>query len=322
MAAICFAAGGYEAVLVPSQGANLIRLYHTASGTDILRTPKADEMEIFRERPQIFGLPLLFPPNRIGDGRYTYGGRTYQYPITLPAQNNYHHGIIKTEPFTVALCRDNGSSVEIEAVYVSNAENDAIFRDFPHPFECRMRFVLSADGLEHTVSFHNLGTDEMPLGVGYHTPLNLPFTADSESGNYRLRLSAGKRWELSERLLPTGKLLDLTPEEALLRTEGILPVGYAIEAAYLAEPIEVDGKPYNGAVLTDTKTGRSVYYQADAQMRHWTLWNNGGGVPWVCPEPQTWAINAPNLDMPASVTGFQTVKPGTTWSSTSKLYVK
>ena len=66
--AVHFTAGGYEAVMVPSVGANVVKLKHTATGIEILRTPDAEEMENFKERPQIYGLPLLFPPNRIADG--------------------------------------------------------------------------------------------------------------------------------------------------------------------------------------------------------------------------------------------------------------
>ena len=56
---------------------------NTRLGAEILRTPGADEIEVFKGRPQVFGLPILFPPNRIADGRYTFEGRSYQYPITI-----------------------------------------------------------------------------------------------------------------------------------------------------------------------------------------------------------------------------------------------
>lgn len=321
--AIEFAAGGYEALLIPAMGANVVRLRHAVTGAEILRTPKADEIDTFRERPQLFGLPLLFPPNRIEDGRYSYGGRSYQFPITIPAQNNFHHGTIKSQPFVISNCADSEGVVEIEAVFFSNCVNDGVYAYFPHEFECRMCFRLSADGLEHTVFFLNHSADEMPLGVGYHTPLNLPFIAGSDPSGHRLRLSVGERWELNERTLPTGKFLPLSDFEKGLRSpEGILPIGQPIESAFTAEPLTIDGKPYNGAILTDTASGRSVYYEVDGQMRDWTLWNNGGEVSWMCPEPQTWAINAPNLKLPAEKTGFQTVKPGAKWSSTAKIYLK
>lgn len=79
--AVHFTAGGYEAVMVPSVGANVVKLKHTATGIEILRTPDAEEMENFKERHQFTVAPAL-PPNRIADGTYTFEGRKYQYPIT------------------------------------------------------------------------------------------------------------------------------------------------------------------------------------------------------------------------------------------------
>ncbi|MFZ4582770.1 MAG: aldose 1-epimerase, partial [Paludibacter sp.] len=185
----------YEAVVIPSVGANLIRLYNKVLKVDILRTPTEAEMETFLTRPQIFGVPLLFPPNRIEDGKYSFGGKTYQYPITIPAQNNYHHGIIKSEVFNISRTRISPDAVEVEATYCSNRINNAIYTHFPHDFICKIRFILTDNELTHIISFTNMGTDSMPLGVGYHTPIRLPFIENTPKSDYKLRLSAGNRWE-------------------------------------------------------------------------------------------------------------------------------
>jgi len=312
----------YEAIIIPSVGANLVKLYNKEKKIDILRSPKPDEMETFTSRPQIFGVPLLFPPNRIEDGKYTFAGKDYQYPITIPAQNNYHHGIIKSQPFTITRTRFSPDAVELEASFFSNKVNEAIFTDFPHEFVCKIRFILTDNELTHIITFTNLGDSLMPLGVGYHTPLRLPFSENSEKSDYKLRLSAGKRWELSDRSLPTETLLDLSAEESELRNEGMTVTGKPIEIALTDEAIFVNGKSYHGAILTDTKNNVSVYYEVDKDFKHWTLWNNGGDVDWVCPEPQTWAINAPNLSLPRQITGFQALGTGKSWSGTTRFYVK
>lgn len=322
MSAIRFEAGGYEAVMIPEVGANVVKLSHRTTGVEILRTPTKEETDTFKSRPQIFGLPLLFPPNRIEDGTYSFENHTYQYPITIPDQNNYHHGIIKSEPFTITRTETGSDYVEVEASYFSNLFNNAIYKHFPHEFICRMTFRLSAEGLKQTTTFINQGKDNMPVGMGFHTPINLPFTADGNRDNYKLKLSAGKRWEMSNRTLPTGKLDDLGTEEAPLRTEGIIPFGKAIEWALTNEPLQIDGKAYSGAILTDTAKELSVYYETDGQFKHWTLWNNGGEVPYVCPEPQSWATNAPNLKLPAELTGFQFIEPGKEWKAVTRFYVK
>lgn len=312
----------YEAVMIPSVGANLVKLYNKERKVDILRTPNESEMETFMARPQIFGVPLLFPPNRIADGKYQFGGKTYQYPITIPAQNNYHHGIIKSEVFNVTRTRISADAVEVEATFCSNNINNAIYTDFPHQFSCKIRLILSDNELTHIVTFTNLGTDTMPLGVGYHTPIRLPFLENSSKSDYKLLLSVGKRWELNERSLPTGNLIELTDEESLLRSVGMTVTGKPIEIALTDKALMLNDREYHGAILTNTVQDISVFYEVDKQFKHWTLWNNGGEVDWVCPEPQTWAINAPNIAMPAEVTGFQTLKAGATWSGTTRFYVK
>lgn len=312
----------YEAILVPSIGANLVKLYNKTKQVDILRTPTADEIDTFISRPQIYGVPLLFPPNRIEDGSYSFNGKKYEFPITIPNQNNYHHGIIKSEAFTVTRTRFSSDAVEVEASFFSNRINNAIYENFPHEFVCKIRCILTDNELTHIVSFTNLGMETMPLGVGFHTPIRVPFTADGNKDDYKLRLSTGKRWELNERGLPTGKLLELTNDELLLLNEGIRPTGKGFEYALTDEPIMEEGKSYHGAIITDTKKDISVYYEVDNQFKHWTLWNNGGEVDYVCPEPQTWAINAPNINLPQSITGFQALGGGKTWSGTTRFYVK
>lgn len=318
--ALSMEAGGYEAVIIPSVGANLVRLFHAETEVSILRTPTSDEIETFLSRPQIFGLPLLFPPNRIEDGTYTFEGRVYRYPITIPAENNYHHGIIKSQPFTVTNTRVASDYVEVELSHFSNAFNNAIYQDFPHEFVCRLTFRLSAQGLKQTTSVTNLSSLNMPLGVGYHTPINVPFTPDGNPEDYTIRMSVSDAWELNERTLPTGARAGLG-DLAALPHEGIRPTGTAIERALTNAPMVVDGRSYNGAVIEDTKKKLRVCYEVSPEYRFWTLWNNGGTVSYVCPEPQTWIHNAPNLALPADQTGFRSLAPGKTWSAEKKLYV-
>ncbi|MEG1188449.1 MAG: aldose 1-epimerase [Bacteroidales bacterium] len=320
MEAVAFEAGGYEAIMIPSVGANVVRLYQKEKGIEILRTPDAGEMETFRQRPHVFGLPLLFPPNRIEDGTYTYNGITYQYPITIPAQHNYHHGIIKSQPFVVTKTIMGEDYVEVEAAFFSNRVNNAIYEHFPHEFECRMNFVLSENGLEQTVTFVNDSETEMPIGVGYHTPINVPF--QKEPGEYKMWLTAGEEWDLNERTLPTGDFLPLDAELAVLRNTGMAPTGKPVEKALTNKPFFLEGEEFNGAIIANLATGVKVFYEVDEQFRHWTIWNNGGDAGYMCPEPQTWAINAPNLKLDPEVTGFQVIEPGDAWSATTKLYVK
>ena len=319
--AIEFAKGDYTALLIPSVGANLVRLANTRLGVEILRTPAADEIETFKSRPQIFGLPILFPPNRIADGRYTFEGRTYQYPITIEKEQNYHHGILKGLPFVVSKIEEDEERIKIECRYYSNLFHDAIYRHFPHAFKCKIIFKLSAKGLKQEVTFSNRSETRMPVGVGFHTPICIPF-AGGEAADYAMRVAVGEQVELSERNLPTGKKLPLSEQFARLRDGGLQVTECApIEAGFTVREIPVDGEPYRGAVVENKRTGVRVFYEVDDKTTYWTIWNNGGTVPYCCPEPQSWETNAPNAADPAAA-GFRSVAPGDTFSIKFKLYAK
>jgi len=319
--AVEFAKGDYTALLIPSVGANLVRLANTRLGVEILRTPAADEIETFKNRPQIFGLPLLFPPNRIADGRYTFEGCTYQYPITIEKEHNYHHGIIKGLPFSVSKARETENEVLVECRYYSNAGNDAIYKDFPHEFKCKIVYRLSDTGLEQEVTFTNRSERRMPVGVGFHTPLCIPF-AGGEANDYAMRVAVGEQVELNDRNLPTGRKLPLSEQFSRLREGGLQVTECApIEAGFTLREIDVDGKPYRGALVENKKTGVRTFYEVDDMTTYWTIWNNGGQVPYCCPEPQSWITNAPNAADPEAA-GFRSIGPNETFSMKFKLYAK
>lgn len=313
--------GDYVALVVPEMGANLIRLADTRRGVELLHTPSEEEIETFRRRPQIFGVPILFPPNRIADGRYTFEGRTYQYPITIEKEHNYHHGILKSQPFQVSKALESDREAMIECRYYSNAGCDAIFRDFPHEFKCKLIFRLTAEGLEQEVVFTNRSRERMPLGVGFHTPMRIPFAGGGDA-DYVMRVAVGEQVELSERNLPTGRRLPLTEQFAPLREGGLRVTGCEpIEAGFTLREIEVDGQPYRGAVVENLRTGVRTFYEVDDQTTYWTIWNNGGQVPYCCPEPQTWTTNAPNAADPVAE-GFRSVEPGKSWCAHYRFYVR
>ncbi len=319
--AVEFAKGDYTALLIPDVGANLIRLANTRLGVEILRTPNADEIDTFRGRPQVFGMPLLFPPNRIEDGRYTFDGRVYQYPITIEKEHNYHHGVLKSQPFVISKAIETEESVLIEARYYSNAANDAIFRDFPHEFKCKVVFTLSNKGLRQEVMFANKSKLPMPVGVGFHTPMRIPF-ADGCASDYLMHAAVKEQVELSSRNLPTGRMLPLDGRFVKLRGEGLQVTECdPIEAGFTVEEIDLDGAPYRGVWIENRKSGVRTFYEVDEQTTYWTIWNNGGQVPYCCPEPQSWATNAPNAPDPAGV-GFQAIPAGEKWRMKIKLYAR
>ena len=57
---------GWQAEVLPAYGMNLIRL--ARSGSELLRTPEGETQ--LRREPQVYGMPLLLPPNRTAGGAF------------------------------------------------------------------------------------------------------------------------------------------------------------------------------------------------------------------------------------------------------------
>ena len=70
--AIKFGNEKVEAILVPSLGSNLLSLKYKHKDIELLRTP--DSVEEYKKASILYGMPILFPPNRIEDGQFTYKG--------------------------------------------------------------------------------------------------------------------------------------------------------------------------------------------------------------------------------------------------------
>lgn len=319
--AVRFSAGGFEALLVPGVGANLIELKNIEEELDILRSPENIELDAFKARPQVYGIPVLFPPNRIEDGRFSVAGREYILPIIDVNGNNFIHGFLRTRGWKVGTMETENDTARVEVVFNADKNTD-FFEQFPHEFEFKILYTLSCHGLDQEVTIINKGESPMPMGLGFHTAFNAPFHKQGKADDCRLKVSIGEKWELTNRTLPTGKLLPLGEPENLLPGDGMKPQGFKFEGHFTAKPFNKGGKDFNGAVIEDKTVGLRLVYEAGKGYGHWVIWNETGDKGFICPEPQTWVINAPNVKLPDEVTGFKLLSAGESWSEICKIYVE
>lgn len=317
-----FAAGGYEALMVTNIGANIIELKDNTRGISVFRTPDSDEgFKVFKFVPQVYGLPVLFPPNRIEDGIFKVGNRVYKFPINEPDRNNFIHGFIKDEKWDITRKEIFNDEVLIEAAFNFD-EKHKFYKYFPHKFRFKLLYNLSKEGLKQTVSVINLSKEEMPLAVGFHAAFNIPFHPESRAEDYRVIASVDKRWEQNERLLPTGKQLELSGYETGYLGNGVVPLKQPIESHYSLKHIKFNGCDFKGAIIEDTFKKIRVVYKMGEEYKHTVIWNDEGDKNYICLEPQTSAINAPNLKLDKSVTGFKTLMPKEEWSEVCKISVE
>ncbi|NHN29368.1 aldose 1-epimerase [Paenibacillus agricola] len=318
--AIQLNAGGYQAVIVPGLGANMVELSRPNDHLSFLRTP--DTIEKLRQSGQRYGIPPLFPPNRIVGGIISTPYRDYVLTPNTPDGQNYMHGILHKRPWEVKFSgvREDGAA---EVTLLMNMDQSGdMFAYFPHEFTYEITYTLSEQGLHQQVLITNLSNEPMPLGVGFHTAFKVPFHADGSEQDYLLQVSAKEKWELTSMFVPTGNIVPLDEKDKALPLAGVRPTGEAYATHVTSEAMERKGASFHGAVLVDTKRDISFVYEVDPAFGHWTIWNDDGQSGFICPEPQTWAINAPNLALPDDITGFQLLAPGAGWSASCKLYVE
>lgn len=290
MAAVKLTGGGYEAVIIPAFGANCVSLRHLPTGTDILRSP-ADEQAL-AGGVNVYGLPLLFPPNRVRDGRFTFGGREYVFPVNEPARGNHIHGMLSSAPFTRVKA---GPEDRAHVSFAYRATDAAPYLAFPHAFTVVRAYALDGRGLAASVTFRNDSAETMPFGTGVHAALALRSDAA-----YTLRVPALRHWPVDPvRMLTRGDTVSdgcvLDPLRA-----GVDPVNGPLSIQLECEP----GAPI---VLSDGKTRVTCVY--DEKMPFVMLWNGGGRSGFVCPEPETCAADAANLPN-AAAAGWSSLAPG------------
>jgi aldose 1-epimerase len=143
------------------------------------------------------GLPLVPWPNRIRDGRYTFGGRELQLPINEPERRNAIHGLARSVSWTATERRPD--SVTLSHLIEPTP-------GYPFRLACSVTYSLDPSGLRCVLGFENRGDGPLPVGAGHH-PYFRP--GDPPVDRWRLRLPAGAWLELDERMIPTGRELEV-----------------------------------------------------------------------------------------------------------------
>lgn len=298
-----------------SVNANLIRLQHRKSGLELLRQPES--MDALHAKPEVYGIPLLFPPNRIDGGKFKWNGRDYSFPLNEPGKGNHIHGLVLGRPFTLEKAEEKGDEVLIEMSFDFDSRYD-VFTGFPHEFRLCLSYRFKGDELMQHVSLTNRSPSAMPFGLGFHTAFHLPFGDQGKAEPCKIMIPSGQGyWETSpERRLPTGRLIDWPEDERFNSGDGQLFSNDLPIARHF--PLAPD-MPFSGAIIDSPGDGMRLVYEFDEQYKHCAIWNDGGGKGFFCVEPMTWMTNAPNLKLEAGTTGFQSLAPGGLWQARSSI---
>ena len=204
-------AGDYEAVIA-SVGATVRSL--TFAGRDLVVPFDAHEV-----RPSYRGATLAPWPNRVVDGRYTFGGVERQVPLTEPARSHALHGLAGWLDFDAV---DKGPDhVTLAAVIQPQA-------GYPWRVVVTTMFSLGPDGLTQKVTARNEGTEPAPWGTGPH-----PYLVAGEG--------LVDEWTLE---LPAAEVLEVTPDRLipthLVAVDSTDPQRFDFRAARRIGDVEID----------------------------------------------------------------------------------
>ena len=290
--------GAWSAKICVDRGANCISLRHAGYGISVLREPDYDNG---LDNPYLYGMPILFPVNRISGGHFSFQGRDYRFPINEAQTNCHLHGFLHEQPFAIE------QRAEDLVTCAFGHRGDPMV--FPQDFCLRITYALREDGLEQCTALTNLSEQDMPAMLGYHTTFDL---LGFSNGKVCVGVEVD---DLLERdmstYLPTGRVLEEDAVTRALKMSDFNPYSQKISRHYRA-------MGQGNMTLFDPVRGIGIRYWNDASFG-WRLIYNGEADRYICLEPQTCAIDCLNAPYPKGYANVPSIAPGQTVAYHSKI---
>lgn len=228
---------------------------------------------------------LLFPfPNRIKDGRYSFGDKDYSLGINDADSSNAIHGLIAFQTFELK----EQTKSKATLVYVYEGENEG----YPFPFEFSITYALKKGKLDIKVQAENTGETPMPFGFGWH-----PYFGFSGKAIGEMEVEVPRRFkmELSDRYIPTGEKEEM-PAEVIGLKNTILDNVFTLHEPTPLTEITLKCENKKLIVSQESSKNKLVYFVLYTPPTR----------DCIAIEPQTCNTNAFN-----SGEGLQVLKPGT-----------
>ncbi len=290
------AKGATAIKIEPSAGANVFSIRY--KGTELLKSPKS-----LKELPGFaYGVPVLFPmPNRVRDGVFTYSGREFKF--TPNNDGNFLHGLVHSANWEVAPSpsADETPTINCRLKFEPGTEH---FKLFPFPHMIQLSVAVTSDGVRWTYTVDNTHGDKaVPFGFALHPWI---LYQGSRSETY-VTIPATHLME-SVKLLPTGKLLELTGSNYDARQPKSLE-------GFLSDDVYFGMRSAAPAVIDFRQPRLKITLSASDDFTHLVLYTPKD-QPWFCVENQTCSTDAHNLYTKGLTkeSHLQIVEPGKTAS--------
>lgn len=142
---------------------------------------------------------ILFPfPNRTKDGKYTFNGKSYQFPVNEKERNNALHGTLFQQNLSVKNIDCQSQEANITLTHSSNGTE---FYPFPHTIT--LTYTLREGEFVITPTITNTGSTDMPFGWGWHPYFKVQ--QGKKVDDYSLFFEATAQLATDAQMIPTSR---------------------------------------------------------------------------------------------------------------------
>ena len=214
---------------------------------------------------------VLIPySNRLRDGRFSFGGKTYQL---RNAEKHAIHGDVRDRPLRVL----EGSEDRVVLEFRSDEVSDL---NFPFPFSAKMIYSLEGFELSCRIELVNVGTESMPAGCGFHPYFNRRLPGSTGEVELQIKVSGVYPGETP---LPEGPAIPIAPQQDFSTQR---PLDVVLDHCFVGWDRQ--------AVIEWPGSGVKARIQAEQGMEHVILFSPEG-QKFFALEPVTNANNGFNL---------------------------
>lgn len=295
--------------VIPSAGNRACGM--TINGGNILLFPYESAEDFKRRGGGLNGIPFLAPwANRLDEQAFYVNGRRHAFDMEL----GNVRGEIPIHGFLASASEWQVVEVkaDADAAWVTSRlefyRHPEWMRQFPFAHTIDMTYRLAMGVLQVTTALGNLGTEPMPVAIGFHPFFRLD---DSPRDDWTISVAARTAWRLAPTKLPTGETEPIEkrfphPEAVPLKDHDLdhLFSDLVRDDAGIAV-MSLRGKRQQVDVLIGPQFRVVlVYAPRDAAAA------TGG---FVCFEPMAGITNALNLAEKGMYNELQSIPPGGVW---------
>jgi aldose 1-epimerase len=304
-------ASGAEARILVSLGFNCFSWRPMLEGGPREMLWSHPEFASGNERPSGSGVPLLFPfPGRIGQAKYSFGGREYQLEPG-DAFGNAIHGFVHKRPWRVVEQRPEKIVGEFQAA----VDNPSLLAYWPSDFRIRVSYEVRGRELLSDIRFENTGDGPLPCGFGTHTYFRLPLVEGAAPEETLVYAPVSKIWELKD-MLATGRVVSLPAEMEL--ANGAALAGRQFDTSFTDLQPEADGLVHTW--LREPTSGRTVAQLFDTSFTQCIVYTPPHREA-ICLEPYTCLPDSFRLTAEGHKTGLRILAPGESYQTTIPIAV-